>query len=78
MTTFFGVKFVPVSETVLPPTTDVGFELGLGLRPGVRLAGVPLGDGDALADSVGLGSVPGATTVSGNTSGHEPPQQRDM
>jgi hypothetical protein len=60
---------------------DVGFELGLdpgrGLRPGVAVVpGVPEadGNGDALEDGVGLGSVPGATILSCFCKGHEPLQ----
>jgi hypothetical protein len=63
----FGVAF-----GVLPPVVGVEGELGwgVGLFPGVGLPlGVPFGRAVGPADGVGLGSVPGATTSRGRTSG---------
>lgn len=77
----FGVVFGVGLGLGLEVEADVGFGLGLdpgrGLRPGVGVVpgGVePDGDGDAPADGVGFGAVPGATIRNCLCSGHEPAQ----
>jgi hypothetical protein len=73
----FGLGFGLGLEVEPGVEFGVGLDPGLGVLPGVGVVrGLPEadGDGDALDDGVGLGSVPGATIRSGFCKGHEPLQ----